>query len=117
MSWHYTIHKSEKNEKYYFNLHAGNGQIILSSQWYESKQWALGGIDSIRENSGDESAYESSESDAWKFHFVLKANNGEIVGTSQVYTGMDGCAKGILSVMENWAATTVREESQRTIRE
>ena len=32
------------------------------------------------------------------FHFVLKASNGEIIATSQVYTTKDSCKKGIESV-------------------
>ena len=34
-------------------------------------------------------------------HFVLKASNGEIIATSQVYKSMDSCKKGIESVKKN----------------
>ena len=36
--------------KFYFHLKAGNGEIICQSQGYASKQSALNGIESIREN-------------------------------------------------------------------
>ena len=39
--------KKSKNDKYFFNLLAGNGQIILSSEMYESKASALNGIASV----------------------------------------------------------------------
>jgi len=38
------------DEKFYFNLKAGNGEIICSSQGYTTKQAALNGIASIQEN-------------------------------------------------------------------
>ena len=34
-------------------------------------------------------------------HFVLKADNGEVVATSQTYKSMDSCKKGIESVKRN----------------
>lgn len=39
-----------KDDKYYFHLSAGNGEIICSSQGYHSKDACLKGIYSIREN-------------------------------------------------------------------
>ncbi len=39
--------------KYHFNLHAANGQVIATSQHYESKESALHGIESVRHNAPD----------------------------------------------------------------
>jgi uncharacterized protein len=39
--------------KYHFNLHAANGQVIATSQHYESKESALNGIESVRRNAPD----------------------------------------------------------------
>jgi uncharacterized protein len=36
--------------KYHFNLHAGNGEIIATSQLYETKSSAEKGIESVRAN-------------------------------------------------------------------
>jgi uncharacterized protein len=36
--------------KYHFNLVAPNGQVIATSETYESKQGALSGIDSVKRN-------------------------------------------------------------------
>jgi uncharacterized protein len=36
--------------KYHFNLVATNGQVIASSESYESKASALNGIDSVKRN-------------------------------------------------------------------
>jgi uncharacterized protein YegP (UPF0339 family) len=36
--------------KFHFNLRAANGQVIATSQHYESKESALKGIESVRRN-------------------------------------------------------------------
>ena len=40
--------KKSKNDKFFFSLHAGNGQGILSSEMYEAKAGALNGIESVK---------------------------------------------------------------------
>ncbi|MCW2801522.1 MAG: hypothetical protein JWQ70_2994 [Aeromicrobium sp.] len=42
--------KKAKSGQYHFNLKAGNGQIIATSEMYESKASALNGIESVRTN-------------------------------------------------------------------
>jgi uncharacterized protein YegP (UPF0339 family) len=39
--------------RYHFNLHAANGQVIATSQHYESKESALKGIESVKHNAAD----------------------------------------------------------------
>lgn len=39
-----------KNGEFQFNLHAGNGQIIATSEGYTSKQGCKDGIASVKEN-------------------------------------------------------------------
>jgi uncharacterized protein YegP (UPF0339 family) len=45
--------KKSKSGQYHFNLKAGNGQIIATSEMYESKDSALNGIESVRSNAKD----------------------------------------------------------------
>ena len=42
--------KQGGGDKYYFNLRAGNGEIILQSQGYASESGAKGGIASVKNN-------------------------------------------------------------------
>ncbi len=42
--------KKGDSGKYHFNLVAGNGQVIATSQTYERKRSALAGIESVRKN-------------------------------------------------------------------
>ena len=43
-------------------------------------------------------------------HFVLKADNGEVIATSQVYKSKESCKKGIESVQKNAPDAAVVEE-------
>jgi uncharacterized protein YegP (UPF0339 family) len=40
--------KKGSSGKYHFNLQAGNGQVIATSETYESKSAALNGIESVK---------------------------------------------------------------------
>ena len=43
-------------------------------------------------------------------HFVLKADNGEVIATSQIYKSKESCKKGIESVKRNAPDAAVVEE-------
>jgi uncharacterized protein YegP (UPF0339 family) len=45
--------KKGSTGKYHFNLVAGNGQVIATSESYERKQSALNGIESVKNNAPD----------------------------------------------------------------
>jgi Uncharacterized conserved protein len=45
--------------------------------------------------------YEIKEAKNGKFHFNLKASNGQVIGTSQLYASEASCKNGIESVMKN----------------
>ena len=93
--------KTAKNGKYHFNLKAGNGQIILSSEMYESKSAAENGIASVRKNSPDEGRYDRRTSTNGKPYFVLKAGNGQEIGRSEMYETKASMENGIESVKKN----------------
>ncbi|KQV74951.1 hypothetical protein ASC61_08035 [Aeromicrobium sp. Root344] len=42
--------KTAKSGQFHFNLKAGNGQVIATSEMYESKASALNGIESVKAN-------------------------------------------------------------------
>lgn len=43
--------------------------------------------------------------------FDLKAGNGEVIATSEVYTSMDACRKGIASVQKNAVAANLENQT------
>ena len=93
--------KTAKSGQFHFNLLAGNGQGILSSEMYESKASAENGIASVKKNSPDDSRYERLISKSNKPYFVLKAGNGQIIGQSELYESTAARDNGIESVKKN----------------
>lgn len=93
--------KCAQDKSHYFVLKAGNGQVILQSEMYTSKQACENGIESVQENSGDDTKFARMESSNGKHYFNLKAGNGQIIGTSQMYEDKSGMENGIESVKEN----------------
>lgn len=90
-----------KNDKFMFNLKAGNGQIILTSQMYEAKANALQGIESVKANAALDERFERSMSANDEPYFNLKASNGQVIGRSQAYSSNSAMENGITSVKTN----------------
>jgi uncharacterized protein YegP (UPF0339 family) len=93
--------KTAKSGQTHFNLLAGNGQIILQSEMYESKASALNGIASIQKNAGMDDRYDRLVSKSGKPYFVIKAGNHQVIGQSQQYESEAGRDNGIESVKKN----------------
>ena len=99
-----------------FDLKATNGQVIATSEVYESDAACNKGIESVRKNAPvanfeDQTApefekvthpkFELYQDKAGEFRFRLKARNGEIIATSEGYKTKDACENGIDSVRRN----------------
>lgn len=93
--------KKAKNGQFMFNLKAGNGEIILTSEMYTTKAACQNGIESVQKNSKDEKNFEIRESKKGEPYFVLKAANHQIIGNSEMYSGTSACKNGIASVQTN----------------
>lgn len=99
----------DKAGEYRFRLKAKNGQNILASEGYKQKASCENGIESVRKNSQDDSKYELKEGASGKWHFNLKATNGQVIGTSQSYETESGAKNGIASVKTNAADAEIKE--------
>lgn len=99
-----------KNGEFQFNLKAVNGQVILTSEGYSTKAACINGIESVKKNAVEEKKFEVNEANNGKFFFNLKAVNGQVIGTSQMYASMDTMKTGIASVMKNAPEAPVVEE-------
>lgn len=107
-----------------FDLKAGNGEVIATSEVYSSKASCLNGVESVRKNAPiaaveDQTAegfeqqknpkFEMYTDKAGEFHFRLKARNGEIIATSEGYKAKASCENGIESVRKNAPDAAVEE--------
>ena len=93
--------KRAKDGQFYFHLRAGNHEIILVSEMYKARASAEKGVESVKKNSPDDKRYERREGKGGRHHFVLKAGNNEIIGTSEPYDSKEAMENGIASVKAN----------------
>jgi uncharacterized protein YegP (UPF0339 family) len=101
-----------KNDGYHFNLKAGNGEVILSSQTYASKTSAEAGIASVKVNAIIDEHFERSEDKSGHPRFNLKASNGQVIGVSESYNSKAGRDNGIESVKKNAPDAKTVDESE-----
>lgn len=92
---------TRSNGEFQFNLKAGNGQTILASEGYTTKAACENGIESVRKNAGDDARYERKTSSNGKPFFNLKAGNGQVIGSSEMYESEASRENGIESVKKN----------------
>ena len=109
-----------------FDLKAGNGEVIATSEVYAAEASCKNGIESVRKNAPiaaveDQTVegyavqkhpkFEIYTDKAGEFRFRLKATNGQIIAVSEGYKALAGCLNGIESVKKNApdAAVVVEE--------
>ena len=109
----YLIKKTKTGIK--FDLKAGNGEVIATSEVYASKASCLNGIASVKaccagavedqtvEGFATEKhpKFEVYLDNAGEYRFRLKATNGQIIAVSEGYKAISGCLNGIESVKKN----------------
>ena len=104
-----------------FNLKAGNGEIIATSEIYTTEGACMNGIESVKKNClgaiEDQTVenvvavkhpkFEVYKDKAGEFRFRLKAPNGQIIASSEGYVKKDSCKNGIESVRKNSADSPI----------
>lgn len=98
------------NGEFQFSLKAGNGQTILVSEGYTTKAACLNGIESVKTNSQDDSKFDKRESSNGKPYFNLKASNGQVIGSSEMYESSSARDNGVISVKVNAPDSTVDDQ-------
>ncbi len=101
-----------------FDLKAGNGQVIATSEVYTTAAACKNGIASVQKNAPVANVEDQTEENyataknpkfeiykdkAGEFRFRLKATNGQVIAVSEGYTSMASCENGIESVRKNAA--------------
>lgn len=110
-----------------FDLKAGNGEVIATSEIYASMDACKKGVASVQKNAPVAAVenqtvegyavekhpkFEVYKDKAGEFRFRLKATNGQIIATGEGYKALTGCMGGIESVKKNAAdAAVVVEEA------
>ncbi len=98
-----------------FDLKATNGQVIATSEVYESEAACMKGIESVKKNCAgtvEDQTVEGFETlkhpkfelytdKAGEFRFRLKATNGQVIAVSEGYKTKAAAENGIDSVKNN----------------
>ena len=107
-----------------FDLKAGNGEVIATSEVYTTEGACRKGIASVQRNAPvaaveDQTVegyaeekhpkFEIYADKAGEFRFRLKATNGQIIAVSEGYKALAGCLNGIESVKKNAPEAEITE--------
>lgn len=88
----------ESTAGFRFNLHAQNGETVLSSESYTTKAAAWNGAFAIQDAAALEASFTIKTATDNRYYFTLTAENGQVVGVSQMYTTRTAAQNGIASV-------------------
>lgn len=103
--------KQTNNGQFMFNLRAGNGEVILTSPLYRTKEYAEAAIGSVRANAPLDARYERRTANPGEPYFVLKTGSGEVLGRSELYSSGQAMENGIASVQRNAPGAAARDLS------
>jgi uncharacterized protein YegP (UPF0339 family) len=78
------------DDQYYFNLYAGNGEVVLRSEGYQSEAGALNGAFATAQYGVEAGYYKLHESADGGFYVRLQAPNNEVVAVSEIYASKAG---------------------------
>ena len=107
-----------------FNLKAGNGEVIATSEVYTTEAACMKGVESVRNNAADAKLEDQTVAEvaavtnpkfelytdkAGEFRFRLKARNGEVIAASEGYKAKASCLNGIDSVRRNAPVAAVEK--------
>jgi len=99
-----------------FDLKAGNGEVIATSEVYTTEAACRNGIASVQKNAPEAAVenqtvegytvekhpkFEVYADKAGEFRFRLKATNGQVIAVSEGYKALASCLNGIESVKKN----------------
>lgn len=93
--------KQNKSGQFKFSFETLTREIILSSEAYPTKEAYEEGIISVRTNAPQDDCYVRNTAEDGSSYFNLKADNGQVIGTSEMYSGASAMEKGIASVKAN----------------
>ncbi len=116
--------KPTKSGGFVFNLKAGNGEVIATSETYNSLEACKNGVKSVITNAPEAALedqtvegfateknpkFEMYTDKAGEFRFRLKAKNGQIIATGEGYKAKAGCKNGIESIRKNVVDAKIEE--------
>lgn len=108
-----------------FDLKAGNGEVIATSEVYTTEDACRKGIASVQKNAPvaaienqtvegyaveKHPKFEVYTDKAGEYRFRLKATNGQVIATGEGYKALAGCMNGIDSIKRNAVDAKIETE-------
>lgn len=85
--------------EYRFDVYGKDGVAVLSSETYASEAAAYNGALSVQQAGRARASYVVRETAAGERYFVLRAANGEIVGTSRLYATQEDAEAAVAQLI------------------
>jgi uncharacterized protein YegP (UPF0339 family) len=79
--------------RFYFDVHAKNGAIVLQSQGYTTEASALNGAFSVQDNGVAAASYQILKAVDGRWYYNLMAPNGQVIATSETYATKQGAER------------------------
>mgnify|MGYP003525664393 FL=1 len=96
------------NDQFRWTLKASNGEKLLTSETYMTKQNCMAGIASSKISVADKN-FDKKTSVAGQPYFNQVANNYQVLGTSEMYSSTTARDVGIASVKSNAPSATIED--------
>lgn len=104
--------KTTANGKLMYNLKAGNGQIIITSPMFDSRDALDNAIAGARVAAGNDANFERKVASNGEPFFSLRGPAGENLGRSETYSSNAAMENGINSVKNNAPEANVTEAKE-----
>lgn len=98
MAARFELYKDKAGE-FRFRLRGADDRILVVSEGYKAKDSATNGIASVRTNAPEEKRYDRRESGNGRHYFNLKASNGQVVATSEMFADVADMQAAMTAVM------------------
>jgi uncharacterized protein YegP (UPF0339 family) len=104
------LKKSQAAEPFSFAFVDAAGKTVLKSENYKTKDSALNGIASVKKNCHNDVRYAPKEAKDGRFFFNLKAANGQIIGTSTMFSTQSDRDKALAQLKSEGPEARVEEQ-------
>lgn len=100
-----------KNRQFYFHFKSSNGDIILASEAYTTKESCKNAVEAVKKYAIEDKFYDKKVTCNDKYMFNLKAASGEVIGSSQIYSSIEARQKDIDSLKRGVPAAIIHDLS------
>ena len=103
------------DKKYSAKLYANNGQLMLATEGFASKDTAVDAIESVKKNSFDGN-FIIDRDKFGRFYYKLRNAKKTVLCIGESYDAVDGCKNAIESVRRNAFVSELVEDAKEQVK-